>query len=99
MHTDHAALTRLINFKEPEVMLAAWLLVLETFDFSIEHRPEKQHCNADGLCRMLVGKCFNSDCSDVCRLVREDKSAGAIVTVKPEDVLLVEPQSGTDGKM
>ena len=39
------------NFKEPEGMLARWLSVLGTYDFTLEHRPGVKHGNADGMSR------------------------------------------------
>ena len=35
--TDHASLRWLLNFKDPEDMLARWLSVLDTYDFEIVH--------------------------------------------------------------
>ena len=37
VHTDHASLRWLLNFKDPEGMLARWLSVLDTYDFEIVH--------------------------------------------------------------
>ena len=51
VRTDHASLKWLKNFKNPEGILAKWLSVLETYDFSIQHRSGKLHCNADSLSR------------------------------------------------
>jgi hypothetical protein len=48
IRTDHESLIWFKNFKNPEGILARWLSVLETYDFSIQHRPGKFHCNADG---------------------------------------------------
>lgn len=45
-------------------MLARWLSVLETYDFSIEHRPGRYHCNADSLSRRPVAYCKRDDCPD-----------------------------------
>ncbi len=51
--TDHARLTWLHNFKEPEGVVARWITWLQPFDFKIVHRPGKHHIHADGLsCRM-----------------------------------------------
>ena len=48
IRTDHASLRWLLNFHEPENMLARWLAVLYTYDFQIEHRAGKLHANCDG---------------------------------------------------
>ena len=54
LRTDHASLTWLTNFKEPEGMLARWITALAAFDFDMVHRPGKKHANADGLSRIAV---------------------------------------------
>lgn len=54
VRTDHGALNWLRRFKNPEGQIARWIEVLETYTFTIEHRPGKQHGNADGLSR----QCF-----------------------------------------
>ena len=70
LRTDHASLTWLHNFKEPEGMIARWLSVLGTYDFDSEHRSGNKHQNADGLSRQPPPrrKCTNSDCADCPRL-------------------------------
>lgn len=57
VRTDHSALKWLQNFKEPEGQLARWLESLSEFDMAIEHRPGKQHGNADGLSRIPCKQC------------------------------------------
>lgn len=52
IRTDHQALKYLNNFKEPTGQLARWLEELQDFDYIIEHRPGKQHVNADALSRL-----------------------------------------------
>ena len=42
-------------------MLARWISVLNTYDFSIIHRKGMDHGNADGLSRR---SCTNAECSD-----------------------------------
>lgn len=49
LHTDHAALTWLLNFSQPEGQVARWLEILQAYDFEIQHRPGQQHRNADAL--------------------------------------------------
>ena len=45
-------------------MLARWSFVLETYDFSIEHRPGKYLCNADSLSRRPAAFSKRADCPD-----------------------------------
>jgi len=52
VRTDHAALRWLQEFKHPEGQLARWLEQLQEFDFKTEHRPGRQHSNADTLSRV-----------------------------------------------
>ncbi len=49
--TDHASLTWLGKFREPEGMVARWIARLQPFDFAIVHRPSKHHSHADGVSR------------------------------------------------
>ncbi len=57
VRSDHAALTWLLKFKNAEGQLARWLEVLGTYNFTIQHRPGKQHGNADGLSRRPCSPC------------------------------------------
>lgn len=84
IRTDHASLIWLKNFKNPEGILARWLSVLETYDFSIQHRPGRLHCNADGLSRRPPSYCKRMDCPD-CHWGDCHDSGGQTVTV-PEQM-------------
>ncbi|KAI4877894.1 hypothetical protein NFI96_002308 [Prochilodus magdalenae] len=44
LRTDHAALTWLMNFKEPEGQVARWIAALQTYQFEIHHRAECRYC-------------------------------------------------------
>ena len=57
LRTDHNSLRWLTNFKSPEGQLARWLEVLSTYDMEVQHRPGKQHRNADGMSRLPCGQC------------------------------------------
>ena len=57
IRTDHGSLRWLLRFKNPEGQLAHWLEVLSTYDMEIEHRPGKQHQNADALSRIPCRQC------------------------------------------
>ena len=70
LRTDHASWKWLVNFKEPEGMLARWLAVLNYYDFETQHRKGVIHSNADGLSRQAPRKCKRGDCGD-CALERE----------------------------
>ena len=64
--TDHASLTWLRNFREPEGMVARWISRLQPFDFTIVHRPGKHHSHADGLSRRTSRPCKRETCPE-CR--------------------------------
>ena len=64
--TDHASLTWLRNFREPEGMVARWISRLQPFDFAIVHRPGKHHSHADGLSRRTSRPCQRATCPE-CR--------------------------------
>ncbi len=60
--TDHASLTWLRNFREPEGMVARWISRLQPFDFTIVHRPGKHHSHADGLSWHTTRPCKRETC-------------------------------------
>ena len=64
IRTDHASLTWLRNFKEPEGMLARWISILDNYKFEIQYRRGTLHTNADALSRMPSRKCKKEDCSE-----------------------------------
>ena len=68
LRTDHKSLVWLHRFKDTEGMMARWLHALQLFQFSIIHRPGRDHGNADGLSRVPASPCRQCtwpDCSPV----------------------------------
>lgn len=51
LRTDHASLTWLLNFKNPEGQIARWIQKLQEYDFNIRHRKGSLHGSADALSR------------------------------------------------
>jgi len=51
--TDHSAIQYLLNVRELNERLARWAIYLQSYDFTITHRPRRLHGNADALSRML----------------------------------------------
>ena len=51
VRTNHHALRWLMSFRQPEGQVARWLERLQEYDFTIEHRPGRNHANADALSR------------------------------------------------
>ena len=62
VRTDHASLRWLLNFRNPEGMVARWLATLNTYDFVVVHRKGSHHINADSLSRQIFRKCKRVAC-------------------------------------
>ncbi len=72
--TDHASLTWLRNFREPEGMVARWIACLQPFDFAIVHLSSKHHSHADGLSRRTSRPCKRETCPECKPFRKEDTS-------------------------
>ena len=57
LRTDHKSLVWLHWFKDTEGMKDRWLHALQQFQFSIIHRPSRDHGNVDGLSRVPLSPC------------------------------------------
>ena len=55
------------SFREPEGQIARWIQQLQEYNFEVEHRPGKQHGNADALSRH---PCWKDACKH-CQRVEE----------------------------
>ena len=67
VRTDHASLRWLLNFKDPQDMLARWLTILQEFHLTHEkivHRAGKKHVNADALSRVPESDDEGARCND-----------------------------------
>ena len=64
IHTDHASLTWIKNFKNADGMLSRWLTVLDTYDFTILHKKGSQMQHVDALSRIPPRKCKHANCVD-----------------------------------
>jgi len=58
LRTDHHSLKWLNTFKRPEGILARWIETLSEFEYEIQHRPGRLHCNADGVSRPICKQCW-----------------------------------------
>lgn len=54
VRTDHASLAWLQTMKDAEGQIGRWLLSLQEYSFTLEHRPGRRHANADALSRFPV---------------------------------------------
>ena len=61
LRTDHHSLKWLKTFKRPEGKLAGWIDTLAQFDYEIEHRTGRLHCNADGVPRHICKQCWGKN--------------------------------------
>ena len=100
LRTDHRSLVWLHRFKDTEGMMSRWLHTLQQFQFSIVHRPGKDHSNADGLSRAPTSpcrQCTRPDCPPVVLLQDDvDQPFDSASTGSSEDADLVPVQSGED---
>ena len=64
VHTDHASLVWIKNFKDADGMLARWLTIIDTFDFSIFHKKASQMHHVDALSRIPPRRCKRDACMD-----------------------------------
>ena len=100
LRTDHKSLVWLHQFKDMEGMMARWLHALQQFQFSIIHRPGRDHGNADGLSRVPASpcrQCTRPDCPPVVEVTEsvnqpfDSESIGS-----SEDTDLIPIHSGED---
>ena len=81
-------------------MLSRWLHSLQQFQFSIIHRPGKDHGNADGLSRAPSSpcrQCTRPDCPPATLIHHDsDQPFDSVSTGSSEDADLVPVQSGED---
>ena len=73
LQTDHASLTWLLSFKEPEGQVARWIEALQDYDFEVQHRAGRLQSNADALSRR--------PCEDCRHCERQEERDGATLQV------------------
>ena len=49
LRVDNQALSWLKTYSMDENLIGRWLVVLDQYDFGVEHRPRHKHINADGM--------------------------------------------------
>ena len=101
LRTDHKSLVWLHRFKDMEGMMSRWLHSLQQFQFSIVHRPGRDHGNADGLSRAPSSpcrQCTRPDCPPATLMHYDtDQPFDSVSTGSSEDADLVPVQSGETG--
>ncbi|KAJ8359452.1 hypothetical protein SKAU_G00159770 [Synaphobranchus kaupii] len=84
LRTDHASLTWLLNFKDPEGQVARWLEQLQGY-FEIRHRAGRLHGNADALSRR---PCAAQECRYCSRQEERDQVSPDVAVVQETDSTL-----------
>ena len=85
--SDHSALQWLHSFKELEGQVARWLERLAEYNYRVEHRPGRQHSNADSLSRLPCKQCGLAIVNESsCAMLTQDTSAGFILVWTQEEI-------------
>ena len=79
------------DFKNPEGMIARWLSVLSTYNFSIEFRRGSLHTNAAAMYRKTHRICKNPSCSDCVNLVKTCERVLKIVPLQTNTLIFTMP--------
>lgn len=83
VHTDHQALSYIMNLKEPKGRLGRWQALLQTYSIEINHRSGKELKDADAISRL----CLEDDCEqEQVNQVIESKDGSIKVFVPSEQV-------------
>ena len=64
LRTDHAALKWLTTMAIKDRTLSRWAQFLAEYNFECEHRPGREHTNADSLSRVVYRPCEFAGCTD-----------------------------------
>lgn len=83
LRTDHASLTWLLSFREPEGQVARWIEALQSYQFEIQHRPGHLHGNADALSRR---PCEALDCRYCQRQEDRDRATPQVAVARAGSV-------------
>ena len=61
LRTDNTAVLWMKRLKEPAGQMARWLVEVDRYDLTIEHRPGRVHWNADALSRRPCHQCGSEE--------------------------------------
>lgn len=88
--TDHAALRYLYTMQDTANMLTRWAIALQSFDFSVQHKPGKLHVVPDTLSRLFVFENeqdrLMSTLTPICRNVPDDPKLQTAIPTRPYQV-------------
>ena len=86
--TDHAALQYLYSMQDTSNMLTRWATALQSYDFTVKHKPGKLHVVPDTLSRLFA---FQQEMTEpkltpICRNVPDDPASRAGIPYQPYQV-------------
>ena len=88
--TDHAALRYLYTMQDTSNMLTRWAIALQSFDFTVLHKPGRLHVVPDTLSRLFAFSHQQAletpQLAPICRNVPEDPTLRANVPPRPYQV-------------
>ena len=88
--TDHAALRYLYTMQDTSNMLTRWAIALQSFDFTVRHKPGRLHVVPDTLSRLFAfdhqQQLDTPQLTPICRNVPEDPAMHSNVPRRPYQV-------------
>ena len=88
--TDHAALRYLYTMQDTSNMLTRWAIALQSFDFTVRHKPGRLHVVPDTLSRLFAfdhqQQLDAPQLAPICRNVPEDPAMHSNVPRRPYQV-------------
>ena len=99
--TDHKALEWLMNHKNPTSKLMRWVMKLRGYNFTIQHRPGRQHANVDALSRLVTAEPRDQQLLDpikVMEIVDIAEAQRADVELRPYIEYLAKGKLPSDGE-
>ena len=88
--TDHAALRYLYSMQDTSNMLTRWAIALQSYDFTVRHKPGKLHVVPDTLSRLFAfeqqEEMTEPKLAPICRNVPEDPALRTGVSYQPYQV-------------
>ena len=88
--TDHAALRYLYSMQDTSNMLTRWAIALQSYDFTVKHKPGKLHVLPDTLSRLFAfeqqEEITEPKLVPICRNVPEDPALRTGIPYQPYQV-------------
>ena len=88
--TDHAALRYLYTMQDTSNMLTRWAIAMQSFDFTVQHKPGKLHVVPDTLSRLFAfaneQERLVPSLAPICRNVPDDPNLQTAIPQRPYQV-------------